>query len=136
MTPSVSPAPADEGLRRHGIGDLVSRSAARHPDKIALMFDGTRRTCRALEQPITRAANALSARHPARGVRRALLAQQRRLRHPVFRARAAGASSAAAANGGRALRRPIVILERLPKNANGKILQRELSSQDSCTRAP
>ena len=30
----------------------------------------------------------------------------------------------------------IVILERLPKNANGKILQRELRSQDSCTRAP
>jgi hypothetical protein len=44
MTPSVSPAPADEGLRRHGIGDLVSRSAARHPDKIALVFGSTRYT--------------------------------------------------------------------------------------------
>jgi fatty-acyl-CoA synthase len=34
----------------------------------------------------------------------------------------------------------IVILERLPKNASGKILKRELRSQlapaDSCTRVP
>jgi fatty-acyl-CoA synthase len=75
MTPSVSPAPADEGLRRHGIGDLVSRSAARHPDKIALVFGSTRYTYRALEQTINRAANALSARGIRRGERVALFSR-------------------------------------------------------------
>jgi fatty-acyl-CoA synthase len=75
MTPSVSPAPADEGLRRHGIGDLVTRSAARHPDKIALVFGSTRYTYRALEQTINRAANALSARGIRRGERVALFSR-------------------------------------------------------------
>src|SRR5580658_8695988 len=61
MTPNVSPAPAYEGLRRHGIGELVTRSAARHPDKIALVFGNTRYTYRALEQTINRATHALAA---------------------------------------------------------------------------
>lgn len=75
MTPNVSPAPADEGLRRHGIGELVTRSAARHPDKIALVFGNTRYTYRALEQTINRATHALAARGIRRGERVALFSR-------------------------------------------------------------
>jgi len=75
MTPNVSPAPADEGLRRHGIGELVTRSAARHPDKIALVFGSTRYTYRALEQTINRATHALAVRGIRRGERVALFSR-------------------------------------------------------------
>jgi acyl-CoA synthetase (AMP-forming)/AMP-acid ligase II len=90
MTPSVSPAPADEGLRRHGIGDLVTAAVVLRP--------GAQTTASALIG--------------------------------FCRERLAGFKTP----------KRIVILERLPKNASGKILKRELRSQlapaASCTRAP
>ena len=72
MTPNASPGIAQASLRRHGIGDLVARSATRHPDKTALVFDDRRYSYRELEQAIHRTVAALRARGIRRGERIAL----------------------------------------------------------------
>jgi fatty-acyl-CoA synthase len=80
MMPNVAPAPADDGPRRHGSGDRVKRSAARRPDKIALVFGSTViRTARS-SRASTVAANALAARGIRHGERVAASSGQRRNR--------------------------------------------------------
>jgi fatty-acyl-CoA synthase len=61
--------------RSHGIGDLLRRSAARHPDKLALVCGETRETFAELDRAVNRVANALAARGIARGERVALLSR-------------------------------------------------------------
>jgi len=60
--------------RRNGIGDLLRRSAARDPDKLALVFADVRQTFAELDVTVNRAANALAARGIQRGDRVVLLA--------------------------------------------------------------
>lgn len=51
----------DPTTRHFGIGDLVARSAARFPEKIALVFGALRQTYTELDESINRTANALHA---------------------------------------------------------------------------
>jgi fatty-acyl-CoA synthase len=60
--------------RRHTIGDLLSRSAARFPDRIAIGWRGKRETYAEFNQTVNRTANSLSERGVAKGDRVALLA--------------------------------------------------------------
>jgi fatty-acyl-CoA synthase len=62
-----------DSLRRPGIGELVARTAARCPQKTALVFGRLRYSYRELDETIERAANALAAQGVARGERVALL---------------------------------------------------------------
>jgi fatty-acyl-CoA synthase len=62
-----------DSLRRQGIGELVARTAARCPQKTALVFGRQRYSYRELDEIIERAANALAAQGVARGERIALL---------------------------------------------------------------
>lgn len=59
--------------RRHGLGDLLWRSACRFPDKPALAYRELRQTYAELDRTVNRAANALAARGIGRGDRVALL---------------------------------------------------------------
>ena len=59
--------------RRQTIGDLLRRSATRHPDRTAIVDGDLRRTYRELDDAVNRAANALAERGLAKGDRLALL---------------------------------------------------------------
>lgn len=59
-------------LRRQNLGDLVARSAARYPEKLALAYGPLRQSYRALDETINRTANALAAEGIGRGDRVAL----------------------------------------------------------------
>jgi fatty-acyl-CoA synthase len=59
--------------RRQTLGDLLRRSAARHPDRTAIVDGDVRRTYRELDDAVNRAANALAERGLAKGDRLALL---------------------------------------------------------------
>ena len=48
--------------RRQTMGDLLRRSAARHPDRTAIVDGDLRRTYRELDDAVNRAANALAER--------------------------------------------------------------------------
>jgi fatty-acyl-CoA synthase len=58
--------------RSHSIGDLLHRSAQRHPDKPAIVYRATRQTYAELEETVNRTADALSARGLGPGDRVAL----------------------------------------------------------------
>jgi fatty-acyl-CoA synthase len=73
MSDTASALQATLALRRHDIGELVARSAARYPHKTALVFGAQRYTYRQLDDTINRAANALQALGLERGQRVALL---------------------------------------------------------------
>ncbi len=59
--------------RRHSIGDLLWRSAARFPDKTALVYGTLRQTYAELDTVVNRTANALAERGVHKGDRIALL---------------------------------------------------------------
>jgi fatty-acyl-CoA synthase len=59
--------------RRHTLGDVLWRSAARTPGKIALIYHGMRQTYAELDEMVNRTANALAARGVRKGDRIALL---------------------------------------------------------------
>jgi fatty-acyl-CoA synthase len=59
--------------RQHGVGDLPRRTAARYPDRLALVEEGRRASFAAFDAAINRCANALAARGLAKGDRLALL---------------------------------------------------------------
>jgi fatty-acyl-CoA synthase len=59
--------------RRQSIGDLLWRSAARFPDKIALVYGQLRQTYAELDEVVNRTANALAERGVRKGDRIALL---------------------------------------------------------------
>ncbi|MEY9926451.1 fatty-acyl-CoA synthase [Catenulispora sp. GP43] len=66
---------ADQSIaRRSTLADLLRRSAARDPGKLALVFGGVRQTFAELDATVSRAANALAARGIRRGDRVLLLA--------------------------------------------------------------
>ncbi|MFI6603328.1 acyl-CoA synthetase [Nonomuraea sp. NPDC050536] len=58
--------------RQHAIGDLLRRTAARHPGKLALVYGERRRTYAELDDEVERMANALAGRGVAKGDRFAL----------------------------------------------------------------
>ena len=60
--------------RSHALGDLLRRSARRHPDKTALLCGAIRQTYVELEETVNRTANALAERRLCQGDRLALLA--------------------------------------------------------------
>jgi fatty-acyl-CoA synthase len=64
---------AIDRARRFGIGDLLWRSAARVPDKTALVYRGSRWSYAELDVRVNRCAHALAARGVSRGDRIALL---------------------------------------------------------------
>ncbi|GAA1993827.1 acyl-CoA synthetase [Catenulispora subtropica] len=68
------PAPDQAIARRNSLGDLLRRSAARDPDKLALVFGAVRQTFAELDATVNRAANALAAQGIGRGDRVVLLA--------------------------------------------------------------
>src|ERR1700754_278931 len=55
--------------RRHGIGDLLRRSAARHPAKTAIVYGDLRQSYADLDLAVNRTANALAARGVGKGDR-------------------------------------------------------------------
>jgi fatty-acyl-CoA synthase len=57
------------GARRHALGDLLARTAARTPDRAALVWRGRTDTFAALDATVNRTANALAARGVGRGDR-------------------------------------------------------------------
>jgi fatty-acyl-CoA synthase len=59
--------------RRHSIGDLLWRSAARFPDKTAIVYGPLRQTYAELDRVVNRTANALTERGVHKGDRIALL---------------------------------------------------------------
>ncbi|HWC84413.1 MAG TPA: acyl-CoA synthetase [Pseudonocardiaceae bacterium] len=59
--------------RRHGVGDLVHRTAMRYPDKTAIVAGPRRITFTEFDRLVNRCANALSARGLGKGDRLALL---------------------------------------------------------------
>ncbi len=61
------------GARRHAVGDLLRRTAARYPEKTAVVSGGRRVGFAEFDRAVTRCANALSARGLAKGDRLALL---------------------------------------------------------------
>jgi fatty-acyl-CoA synthase len=61
--------------RRHGIGDLLRRTAARHPDKLAVVHGDLRVTFAEFDAAANRAANALAGRGLDKGDRLALLSR-------------------------------------------------------------
>jgi fatty-acyl-CoA synthase len=64
-----------DALRRHGIGDLVRRSAKRYPKKLALAFGDRRWTFSELDLMVNRAANWFVAHKIAAGNRVAILSR-------------------------------------------------------------
>ncbi len=76
MTQVIVNADASRQLRRarsHSLGDLLQRSAARHPERVALVFRDRSFTFAQLDATVNRAANALADRDVAKGDRIALL---------------------------------------------------------------
>ncbi|GAA0960984.1 fatty acyl-CoA synthetase [Actinocorallia libanotica] len=61
------------GARRHAVGDLLRRTAARYPEKTAVVADGRRVGFAGFDLAVTRCANALKARGMGKGDRLALL---------------------------------------------------------------
>jgi len=61
--------------QRHGIGDLLWRSAARFPGKTAIVYRNTRQSYAELEETVNRVANALAERGIRKGDRIALLSR-------------------------------------------------------------
>ncbi|MFK8024176.1 MAG: acyl-CoA synthetase [Ilumatobacter sp.] len=61
------------GARGHTIGDLLRRSALRHPERPALLFGGRTRTYAELDDHVNRVANALTQRGVRQGDRIAML---------------------------------------------------------------
>jgi fatty-acyl-CoA synthase len=61
--------------RRDTMGDLLYRSAARYPDRVAVAYDDLRVTYAELDETANRAANALAERGVGKGDRLALLAR-------------------------------------------------------------
>src|SRR6478672_10712108 len=59
--------------RRHGVGDLLHRTARRHPDKLAVVAGDLRATYAEFDVAVNRAAHALAARGLGAGDRLALL---------------------------------------------------------------
>ncbi|WP_052422753.1 acyl-CoA synthetase [Nonomuraea candida] len=59
-------------IRQHAIGDLLRRSAARHPAKTAIVFGDLRQSYADLDQVVNRTANALAARGVGKGDRFAI----------------------------------------------------------------
>ncbi|MGW0811043.1 acyl-CoA synthetase [Nonomuraea sp. NPDC002799] len=59
--------------RQHALGDLLRRTAARHPAKTAIVFGDLRQSYADLDQAVNRTANALAARGVGKGDRFALL---------------------------------------------------------------
>ncbi|MEV1172906.1 acyl-CoA synthetase [Nonomuraea sp. NPDC049784] len=55
--------------RRHAIGDLLRRSAARHPSKTAIVYGSLRQSYADLDLAVNRTANALAARGVGKGDR-------------------------------------------------------------------
>jgi len=74
MPPSAAAPRAEPDLRRHGIGELLARSARRIPEQMALAFGTRRYSYRELDETVDRSACALAARGVGRGVRIALFA--------------------------------------------------------------
>ncbi|MGR3376313.1 acyl-CoA synthetase [Salipiger abyssi] len=64
--------------RNQQLGDLLRRSAARYPDKLALAFRDRRDTFRQLDEVVNRAANALAELGIGKGERIAILARNSR----------------------------------------------------------
>src|SRR3712207_8841005 len=62
-----------ERARRHGLGDLVRRTALRFPDKTAVVDGDVRMTYAEFDATINRTANALAERGVRKGDRIALL---------------------------------------------------------------
>ncbi|TYB65370.1 acyl-CoA synthetase [Nonomuraea sp. PA05] len=60
-------------IRQHGIGDLLRRTAARHPAKTAVVFGDLRQSYADLDLAVNRTANALAARGVGKGDRFAVL---------------------------------------------------------------
>ncbi|SDJ81779.1 fatty-acyl-CoA synthase [Nonomuraea maritima] len=60
-------------IRQHSLGDLLRRSAARHPHKTAIVYGDIRQSYRDLDREVNRAANALAARGVVKGDRFAVL---------------------------------------------------------------
>jgi fatty-acyl-CoA synthase len=60
--------------RRHGLGDLLTRTAARTPDRLALVWRDHSDSFGELDRVVNRTANAMAARGVARGDRIALFA--------------------------------------------------------------
>ncbi|GAA2066116.1 acyl-CoA synthetase [Streptomyces albiaxialis] len=63
----------DSLIRSHALGDLLRRTAARTPDRTALVWRGSRETFAELDAAVNRTANALAVRGVAKGERIALL---------------------------------------------------------------
>jgi fatty-acyl-CoA synthase len=59
--------------RRQSIGDLLDRSAARHPEKLAIVHGDVRQSFAELDDAVNRTANVLTARGVAKGDRVAML---------------------------------------------------------------
>jgi fatty-acyl-CoA synthase len=71
FTPDTTAAIAR--ARQHGIGDLLRRTAARHPDKLAVVAGDRRVTYAEFDAAVNRTANALAGRGLGKGDRLALL---------------------------------------------------------------
>jgi fatty-acyl-CoA synthase len=67
------PADAIASARRHGVGDLLHRTARRHPHKLAVVAGDLRFTYAEFDESVNRAAHALIARGLVKGDRLALL---------------------------------------------------------------
>lgn len=65
-------------LHRHSLGDLLTRTAARLPQKTALVWRDRRETFAALDQTVNRCANALRLRGVQKGARIAILSHNHR----------------------------------------------------------
>ncbi|HYH31799.1 MAG TPA: AMP-binding protein [Pseudonocardia sp.] len=63
------------GARRHGVGDLLRRTAARYPDKLAVVAGERRFTYAEFDAAVNRTAHALAARGAGKGDRLALLSR-------------------------------------------------------------
>ena len=62
-----------KSARRHRLGDLLARSAARTPNKTAIVYGGLRQTFAELDKVVNRTANALADRGVSKGDHIALL---------------------------------------------------------------
>jgi fatty-acyl-CoA synthase len=77
MTDQIVPVQADENplaarARRHGIADLLRRTALREPDRTAIVYRDLRQSYAELDAMVSRAAGALAARGVAAGDRIAI----------------------------------------------------------------
>ncbi len=70
---SADTAAAVARARQHSVGDLLRRTALRHPDKLAVVFGDQRFTYAEFDAAVNRAAGALAARGLRKGDRLALL---------------------------------------------------------------